>query len=56
MLLSFPLYGKESNDDKGKEKENQNDAITVKGTLIKNKETFSSLLLNNREEIKRKRT
>ncbi|MER1960200.1 Plug domain-containing protein, partial [Proteus vulgaris] len=54
MLLSSPLYGKESNDDKGKEKENQNDAITVKGTLIKNKETFSSLLLNNREEIKGK--
>ncbi|NBN72213.1 TonB-dependent receptor [Proteus sp. G2618] len=54
MLLSSPLYGKESNDDKGKEKENQNDAITVKGTLIKNKETFSSLLLNNREEIKDK--
>ncbi|MGX8042968.1 hypothetical protein [Proteus mirabilis] len=49
-----PLYGKENNQDKSQEKETSNDVITVKATSIKNKETFSSLLLNNREEIKGK--
>lgn len=54
ILLSSPLYGKENNQDKSQEKETSNDVITVKATSIKNKETFSSLLLNNREEIKGK--
>ncbi|EBA0314686.1 hypothetical protein FGS87_22150, partial [Salmonella enterica] len=53
MLLSSPLYG-ENNEDKSKENEKSHDVITVKATSIKNKETFSSLLLNNREEIKGK--
>lgn len=52
--MSSPLYGKENNQDKSQEKETSNDVITVKATSIKNKETFSSLLLNNREEIKGK--
>ncbi|WP_244575067.1 hypothetical protein [Escherichia coli] len=54
ILLSSPLYGKENNQDKSQEKETSNDVIIVKATSIKNKETFSSLLLNNREEIKGK--
>ena len=54
MLFSFPLYicAKEIDEEKNKEKA---DILTVRENKTNNKETFSSLLLNNREEVKGKK-
>ncbi|HID7802840.1 TPA: TonB-dependent receptor domain-containing protein [Proteus mirabilis] len=59
LLIFFllPLYisAKEIDKDKHKEIEKEKiDVLTVRENKIINKETFSSLLLNNREEIKYK--